>query len=112
MLKRSTNFTEAAQRYEEAIARAKEAKLEMYEALIDTVSERPKFAYEIGEEAGMSGTAIASMINRIDFPFGRISRRRDTVKKKYARILPDGTVDMDDVVTHQYRAYIYKNWDK
>ena len=86
----------------------REAKEESICAVVEYLDEsgEAKFAVDIADEIGMPTYELLGTLQAASNR-GYLTRHRETVVKRYARIKRDGSIDTDDCVLRCYKANKY-----
>lgn len=96
-----------------SIAEAKrEAEKNAREALMRYLAKNgDKTAYEISEETGISSMQVVGIVTNCycNMPYEERPKIKGTkvVGRQYARVLPNGEVDMNDCVIIGHKARVY-----
>lgn len=95
------------------IAEAKrEAEKRAREALVRYLADNgDKTASEISEETGISSMQVVGIVTNCycNMPYDERPKMKGTkvVGREYARVLPNGEVDMNDVIVIGHKANLY-----
>lgn len=107
-----SRLSEIARRKEEARAALEEAKHEMHACVVEIVEDNGEcYARDIAERAGLNTCEVIGALQSALYR-GDIDTRNGVKRIEYVRLLPDGSVNMDDKLVREYRAKVYVPVDR
>jgi GTP-sensing pleiotropic transcriptional regulator CodY len=100
-------LNDALQEMKRAKMAMEEAKIELISAVVDIVAEGDGvFARDVAAVAGVPTCEIVGYLQRAENA-GVIRSQTRHARFDYARIMPNGTVNLNDVMHKRYKANVY-----
>ena len=107
-----SRLSEIARRKAEARAALEDAKHEMHVCVVEIVEDCGEcYARDIAERAGLNTCEVVGALQSAMYR-GDIDTRNGVKRIEYVRLLPDGSVDMNDKLVREYRAKVYVPADR
>lgn len=102
-----SRLTDAMQEMKRAKMAMEEAKIELISAVVDIVAETDgMYARDVAAVAGVSTREVVGYLQCAENA-GALQSRTRRAQFNYARIMPDGSVNLNDVMRKRYKANVY-----
>lgn len=100
-------LNDALQEMKKAKMAMEEAKIELISAVVDIVAETDgMYARDIAAAAGVPTCEIVGYLQRAENS-GIIRSQTRRAQFNYARIMPNGSINLNDVMSKRYKANVY-----